>query len=434
MRCRTSLRSTFLPAPAQDWDIYPALSELMPMRSRGVTAGRSWVYAPTPEILRRRWRDFLAADVPRRRDMFKEKSRRAIDQVLPPLPGFPRAAGPLASETGPCPEPVQVAYRSFDRQWLIPDKRLLAEARTALWQVRSEHQIYVSEQDVQKIETGPGLLFAALIPDIDHFSGWGGSGAHPLWRDRHGTQPNFAPGLLNYLNARLDITISPVDLLAYIAGVVAHPAYTARFGRELQEPGIRVPLSTEPQLWESAINLGRHIIWLHTYGTRCHDAAAGRPEGERAIIEQYGVKCTRAVRSLPDRLPDHLIYDESTGTLHIGEGEFSPVPRRAAEYDVSRPPGTLALAQRPHASAPLQEAHLPGTRRSDRHQLGPPPHRRTAGPAGRTYRFRQPRERPANPPRQDLRNSQHHRPRPQRRGGPPRPAHPLRASRAIRGR
>jgi Type ISP C-terminal specificity domain len=130
----------------------------MPMRSRGVTAGRSWVYAPTPEILRQRWNDFIAADVPRRREMFDEKSRLAINQVHRPLPGFPPAAGPLASETGPCPEPVQVAYHSFDRQWLIPDKRFLAEARTGLWRVRGEHQIYVSEQDVQEIETGPGLL------------------------------------------------------------------------------------------------------------------------------------------------------------------------------------------------------------------------------------------------------------------------------------
>ena len=36
-RCRTGLQSTFRPAPSQDWDIYPALSQLMPMRSRGVT-------------------------------------------------------------------------------------------------------------------------------------------------------------------------------------------------------------------------------------------------------------------------------------------------------------------------------------------------------------------------------------------------------------
>lgn len=333
--CRKGLQSAFRAAPVQAWDIYPALGHLMPARSRGVTAGRSWVYAPMPEILKRRWNEFIAADVARRREMFREKSRRDIDQVLPPLPGFPPSMESLAREVGPCPEPAQVAYRSFDRQWLIPDKRLLAEARTGLWRVRSERQIWVSEQDVQRIETGPGLVFTALIPDIDHFGGWGGGGVRPLWRDRDAKQPNLAPGLLNFLSTLLGIKISPVDFLAYVAGVVAHPAYTARFRQELEEPGIRVPLSTQPSTWESAMSIGRQIIWLQTYGSRCIDRSAGRPEGERAIIERAGVKCTRAVRALPERLPDHLPYDATSGTVHIGDGEFSPVPRRVIEYDVA---------------------------------------------------------------------------------------------------
>ena len=334
-RCRTGMRSAFRPAPAQSWDIYPALGELMPTRSRGVTAGRSWVYAPTAEILKRRWDDFLAADVHRRRVMFHETKRYNIDQVPPALPGFPRPVGSLAEEKNPCPDPVRVAYRSFDRQWLIPDKRLLAEARTGLWQGRSEHQIFVSEQDAQQIETGPGLVFTALIPDIDHFNGWGGSGVHPLWDDPQGRQPNLAAGLLDFLNARLGIKISPVDLLAYIAGVVAHPGYTVRFHRELEEPGIRVPLSADQSLWQVAMSLGRQVIWLHTYGTRCVDPAAGRPSGERSIIERYGIKCTRAIRALPERLPDHLPYDPATGLLHVGDGAVDPVPLRTIDYDVA---------------------------------------------------------------------------------------------------
>ncbi|HET9895422.1 MAG TPA: type ISP restriction/modification enzyme [Streptosporangiaceae bacterium] len=289
-RCRTGMRSAFRPESAQRWDNYPALSALMPLRSRGVTSGRSWVYAPTPDVLKSRWNRFIAAGVSRRRIMFHETKRYNIDRMYPPLPGFTRSVGSLANETGPCPEPVQIAYRSFDRQWLIPDKRLIAEARTGLWQVRSEHQIFVSEQDVQQIDTGPGLIFTALIPDIDHFSGWGGSGVHPLWCDTAGTRPNLAAGLLDYLSARLNMKISPLDLLAYIAAVVAHPAYTARFRYELEEPGIHVPLSADPSLWRTAISLGRQVVWLHTYGTRYIDPAAGRPAGERNIIERHAIK------------------------------------------------------------------------------------------------------------------------------------------------
>ena len=334
-RCRTDMRSAFRPASAQPWYDYPALSQLMPLRSRGVTSGRSWVYAPTPEILRSRWERFIAADTSRRRIMFHETKRYNIDKRYPPLPGFPHPAGSLAHEMGPCPDPVQVAYRSFDRQWLIPDKRLLAEARTGLWQVRSERQIFVSEQDAEKIETGPGLVFTGLIPDIHHFCGWGAGGVHPLWCDANASQPNVATGLLDYLSARLGFIVSPLDFLAYLAAVVAHPAYTARFQNELEEPGVRVPLSADPSIWQSALHLGRHVIWLHTYGTRCSDPAAGRPAGELSIIERYGVKCLHAIRALPERLPDHLKYDPGTDTLHAGEGTFISLPQRAFEYDVA---------------------------------------------------------------------------------------------------
>jgi hypothetical protein len=333
-RCRTSAQSAFRPGSGS-WDAYPALSELMPRRSRGVTSGRSWVYGATPDILKSRWERFIAAGAPQRRAMFHETKRYNIDRLAGPLPGFPPAPGPLVGETGPCPEPIQVAYRAFDRQWLIPDRRLLAESRTGLWRVRSKHQIYVSEQDVQQIESGPGLLFTALIPDSDHFSGWGGGGVHPLWSDPAGKHANYAAGLLGYLSARLSLRISPLDFLAYVAAVVAHPGYTARFHHELAEPGVRVPLSADASLWRSAIHLGRDVIWLHTYGTRCIDPAEGRPAGERSIIERYGIKGEEAVHALPERLPDRLSYDPTAETLYVGDGHFGSVPQAVVDYDVA---------------------------------------------------------------------------------------------------
>ena len=67
---------------------------------------------------------------------------------------------------------------------------------------------------------------------------------------------------------------------------------------------------------------------------RCIDPAAGRPKGGLSIIERYGIKCHHAIRALPERLPDHLKYDPDSSTLH-SEGTFSPLPRRAVEYDVA---------------------------------------------------------------------------------------------------
>lgn len=334
-RCYEHLRAPFYPASEQNWDNYPSLADLMPVRSRGVTAGRSWVYAPTPETLRRRWAEFIAADTQTRRDMFHETKRYNIRRVPPRLPGFPRPSISLAEESGVCPAPIQVAYRAFDRQWLIPDRRLLAEARTGLWRVRDKSQIFVSEQDGQRIETGPGLVFTALIPDIDHFSGWGGSGVHPLWCDPARRQANFAPGLVEYIRQRIGIEFSPQDLLAYIAAVVAHNGFTQRFRRELEVPGIHVPFTTDLTLWQRAVSLGRELIWLHTYGAQYADASADRPEGERAIVERYGVRCIQAVRALPERLPDQLTYDEDSSTLYVGDGAFRPVSSRVVQYDVA---------------------------------------------------------------------------------------------------
>lgn len=335
-RCYKSMRAPFYTASGQNWDKYPSLADLMPIRSRGVTAGRSWVYAPSPEILRQRWKDFIAADTQTRRDMFHETKRYNIQQIPTQLPGFPRPMTTLAEESGACPEPVQVAYRAFDRQWLIPDKRLLAEARTGLWRVRSERQVFVSEQDVQRIESGPGLLFTALIPDIDHFSGWGGSGVHPLWRDPTRRQANFATGLVEYVGQRLEIDLCAEDLLAYIAAVVAHSGFTRQFRRELEIPGIHVPLTTDSILWQRAVIVGRELIWLHTYGSQYAEPLNGRPEGESAIIERYGIQCVEAVRRLPERLPDQLDYNEEDSALYVGDGVFRPVPPQVIKYDVAK--------------------------------------------------------------------------------------------------
>ena len=73
------------------------------------------------------------------------------------------------------------------------------------------------------ISDGPGLVFSALIPDFDHFNDRGGRAFAALHPD--GT-PNLAPGLTNALASRLGCTVTAPDVLAYIAAIVAHPAYT----------------------------------------------------------------------------------------------------------------------------------------------------------------------------------------------------------------
>ncbi len=330
--CRNGWEDPFLPIETPGWDEYPALGDLLPWRSRGVTPGRSWIYATDAETLKLRWHRLLAADGDARRDLLKEGRDRKIDTVVDPLPGFLSPNRPLAQETGPCPEPVAVAYRPFDRHWVLPDNRLMEMPRRPLWFVRSDYQVYVSEQDSHAIETGPGLTFSALLPDLDHFNGRGG-GIRPLYRDPYGTSPNIAPGLLHLLSATLGIPVKPGDLLAYIAGITAHPGYTTQFRADLKFPGVRIPITTEANLWTAAVDIGREVLWLHTFGERHFDPAAGRPRGHRALAERFSIRNLLPINALP-ACADDIRHDATSQTLHVGTGTIYPVTSRVWEYDV----------------------------------------------------------------------------------------------------
>ena len=88
---------------------------------------------------------------------------------------------------------------------------------------------------------------------------------------------------------RLSITVPTAeDVVAYVACVVGHPGYTARFHEELNSPGIRIPLTAAPALWAEAVDVGRQLIWLHSYGERFVDRSAGRPpRSPRMTGEQH---------------------------------------------------------------------------------------------------------------------------------------------------
>ena len=145
--------------------------------------------------------------------------------------------------------------------------------------------------------------------------------------------PNVAPHLLTRLGQRLPIVVTEPDLVAYIAAVTAHPGFTARFADELVTPGIRVPLTADPDLFANAVILGRNLIWASTYGAAFADPEEGRPLGSIA----YPDTDARRVQNLtPMRagLPENITYDETSQTVYLGTGTFGPVPERVWTYDV----------------------------------------------------------------------------------------------------
>lgn len=159
----------------------------------------------------------------------------------------------------------------------------------------------------------------------------------PLWRDCQGSVPNMTRDLLEHLHIRLGIPVCADDVLAYIAAITSHPGYTRRFREHLRQPGVRVPLTANPTLWNRAVAIGREILWLHTYGSRCVGPAAGRGRSERALVERFGVKCLTSVRALGDRLGEHLDYDPRAQILTVGSGTLAPYAKRSST--TRSPPG-----------------------------------------------------------------------------------------------
>lgn len=329
--CSDGWQSPFLPQSDRVWATYPRLKDLMPWSSRGVTAGRTWVYAPDPEILDVRWERFLRAGREERRRLFVESRDRDIDRQVKPLPGLAARNYTLAKETKPALPPIRVGYRSFDRQWLIPDNRLLVMARPPLWAVRNGGQVYATEQSNHPIESGPGLTFTELIPDIDHYNARSGR-VFPLLRGHE--IANLAPGLLWMLRDRLSRQLSAEDLLAYIAGVVAHNGYTRRFRTELQDPGVRVPLTAHSDLWAAAVDVGREVLWLHTFGQRFVDDQAGRPLGLEQLLDEHGPRVLVDIPDTPHHMPDTISHDQDRSVLSVGSGEIGPVSQAVFAYDV----------------------------------------------------------------------------------------------------
>ncbi|WP_342744916.1 type ISP restriction/modification enzyme, partial [Dietzia natronolimnaea] len=197
------------------------------------------------------------------------------------------------------------------------------------WAARRPGQIFVVEQHAEAISHGPGVVFSALIPDMHHFNNRGGR-ALPLLHP--GGRPNIAAGLLGALSTLTGRPVTPEDVVAYLAGVLSHPGFTARFADELTTPGIRVPFTTSPELFERAVTLGMEVAWLHTYGATFVDPESGRPAGDVRLAAGD----SRRVMNLAAiaEMPSEMIFNEATGEVRLGGGAFGPVSPAVWEYTV----------------------------------------------------------------------------------------------------
>lgn len=339
VECPVDWRAPFLPASTGAWATYPALEDLFIYNGSGVMPGRTWIIAPDAESLLRRWKTLIDAPAAEKETLFHphlrggevgDKHSKKI--VTAPLAGFEPRTKAVADDRGACMPPVLYGCRSFDRQWIIPDSRVINQANPELWAVRSERQVFLTSVSRTSASSGPALTVTGLVPDLDHYNGRGGR-VFPLWRDAKATVPNVQPGLLRLLAARYGGDVGTEDVLAYIVALAAHPAFTARFQDDLSTPGLRIPITTDHKLFAEAAALGRTVVWLHTFGERMADTAAGRPPEPPRLPAARRPRIPAAGTIPPDA--DSLDYDAATQRLLVGSGYVEHVPPAVWRYEVS---------------------------------------------------------------------------------------------------
>jgi hypothetical protein len=328
--CPEDWLAVFLPpgkGPYFDWAL---LSDLMPWSGRGIQFSRTWPVGEDRTVILRRWDHLLSAASSDQRLLLKETCDVLVDRAyssfisgktLPSIQSLTKGDQPDATE--------RTLFRSFDRQWCLADRRLIDRPRPPLWRSRGGRQVFMITLTGQSFSDGPVLVAGTDVPDINAFNNRGGL-AHPLYRSADATEANILPGLLDLLARSYKGEVAPEDFVAYVYAILAQPAFTARYAKQLETRELRVPITKDAAVFRKVCEAGARLLWLHTYGQRFV------PKGkQRGHVLRGAAKCVKPVPGDLDGYPESFQYNDSTQTLHVGGGEFRPVARSVFEFEVS---------------------------------------------------------------------------------------------------
>lgn len=325
IECQDGWDEPFTPPLVSNYFDWPRLTDLMPWQHSGVEAKRTWPIAPTKSLLEERWGQLLGtAD---RAISFKESTDRVVTGRYKSLWGNDADEVSIADldRYAPCPKILPLWHRTLDRQFVIADNRVLARSRESLWKVDSDRQFYFAASFTSSaITVGPALTFSTGVPDRHYFNGRGGKDIIPLFRDSKASLSNLHPDLLRNLAAKLQIEVTPIDWACYLYGVMAHAGYTSRFQKELTSRDVHVPITLDLPLFERAIELGKQLLFLHSYGERFSEDFP-RLSGSAKCLQ--GIEIGKAV--------DSFSYDVVRKELVVGNGKFGPVAEAVWDFEVS---------------------------------------------------------------------------------------------------
>jgi hypothetical protein len=327
--CADDWQAPFRPVTETRYFRWPVLVDLLPWQQSGSEVKRLWPIAPNVETLQTRWRSLLKGRD--RKGAFKETRDRKVDRSYGPLlrsHGRHRPIAELGAQT-PMPEAVRYAYRSLDRQWIIADSRIGDFMRPVFWRAHTDAQIYLTTIVSHPLGRGPAIMASNEVPDRNFFCNRAGA-TFPLYRDAECKEPNILRGLLDTLEKTYKTKVTPEDFLAYVYGILAHPAFTQRYAEELGTREIRVPITKDAALFRQIRDVGAKLLWLHTYGQRY--IPRGRHRGH---VPKGQARCTKPVPGDKANYPENYEYNEATHTLHVGAGKFAPVVPEVYDFEVS---------------------------------------------------------------------------------------------------
>lgn len=331
--CPNEWGSYFIPIFKSSFITWPLLKDLFPWQTPGVKVGRTWPIAPLKQDLIDRWIALVRSPKTDRPRLFPDKRfGRRTDSVLgptfPPLPSSETIMG--TTEQNHRAPIVPYSFRSFDRKWILADPRIIDLQRPPLWYAHSEQQIYLTSILTDTLGKGPAATVAGFIPDIHHFNGRGGKDIIPLWRDPDAKEPNITHGLLEKLESIYNRSVTPEDFLSYCYAILTSIEYTDLFQNELETSSVRVPITTEPDLFFNGALMGRYLIWLHTYAQRFDSE-----KRKKGVIPPGKARAINPISSKPDDYPETFSFDHSTETLFVGSGTFYPVSPDVWNFEIS---------------------------------------------------------------------------------------------------
>ena len=202
-----------------------------------------------------------------------------------------------------------------------------------LWEHRVPDQIFIVEQHARNPQEGPGLYFSALIPDMNAFNNRGGR-VHPALNTA--SKPNLTSAAERLLTENFG-EHAPAELVYYLAGVTGHPEYVRTFDTELQQAGIRVPLTSDTELWSRAVQLGKYVVWLHTYGERGEPLPGMTRVTDKPTDGLYSMPVYEKSMggAMPERKPTFTLgEDDIHGEIAFGASRWSNIEKAVFDYTV----------------------------------------------------------------------------------------------------